>query len=111
MAEKRSKKFFIATRTSVRAMCRLIPAIRRLFTRPCGNRVKDRGKTECSTETAAVCLNPPPAAKGAAINQKPTGQHRAGEHRDCAERAENIIRSSADKNDRETLSLGRRRRK
>src|SRR5207249_4413299 len=46
----------------------------------------------------------------ATIKQRTAGQHRAGEHRDCAERSENIVRRGPDKNDRQTVSLRRRRR-
>src|SRR5262249_6174279 len=63
MAEKHSKTYFIGMRTSARAMCRSIRAIRRLFMLRCGNRAKAHGKTEYSTATVAAFLNPPTAAK------------------------------------------------
>src|SRR5438093_233448 len=46
----------------------------------------------------------------ATINQRSPERYRAGEHRDRTEHAKNIIRRGPDKDDRETLSFGRRRR-
>ena len=63
MAEKRSRKFFIAMRTSARAMCRSIRAIPRLFMLRCGNRAKPRGKTACSMATTAASSNPSTAER------------------------------------------------
>src|SRR5262249_7122623 len=44
----------------------------------------------------------------ATINHRAPEQDRSGEHRDRTECAKNIIRPGPDKDDRETLSLGRR---
>src|SRR6184192_2981705 len=46
----------------------------------------------------------------AAVNERTAGQDRAGEHRNCAEFAEISFRRGANENDRQTLSLERRRR-
>src|SRR6266436_6613972 len=97
-AAKYSKRCCTAMRTSARAMCRLIQAIRRSFTQRCGNRAKDRGKTACSTAMAA------------AFDQGSSDHNRAGEPRYRAERSENTFCCGPDKNDRETLSFRRWRR-